>query len=88
MRNPQNPLISPLYGDLAGLPPILIQVGSSEILLDDAVRFVAKAEVAGVDVTLDVWDEMIHVWQGFAGIMPEAKEAVMQIGAFVQGKHE
>jgi monoterpene epsilon-lactone hydrolase len=80
----RNPLISPLYADLSGLPPMLIQVGSTEILLDDAARFAAKAEAAGVEMKLDVWNDMIHVWQGFAGIMPEAKEAVMQIGTFVR----
>ncbi len=80
----KNPLISPFYGDLTGMPPMLIQVGSSEILLDDAVRFAAQAKAANVDIRLDVWQEMIHVWQGFAGIMPEAKEALMQIGAFVR----
>jgi monoterpene epsilon-lactone hydrolase len=82
----QNPLISPLYANLENLPPLLIQVGSAEILLDDATRFAAKAKAANVEVMLDIWDEMIHVWQGFAGVMPEAKEAIMQIGAFVRRK--
>ena len=74
----------PLYADLATLPPLLIQVGSAEILLDDAVRFAAKAKSANVDVTLDIWDDMIHVWHGFAGIMPEAKEALIKIGIFIR----
>lgn len=85
-NNAKNPLVSPLYANLTGLPPMLIQVGSSEILLDDAVRFASKAKAANIDVTLNIWDDMIHVWQGFAGIMPEAKDAVMQIGSFVRGK--
>jgi len=82
----QNPLISPLFADLVGLPPILIQVGSAEILLDDAIRFAPKAKAANIEVVLDIWGEMIHVWQGFAGIMPEAKQAIMKIGAFVREK--
>ena len=77
-----NPLISPHYADLGGLPPILIQVGSDEILLDDARRIAASAQEAGVAVTLEVWDEMFHVFQ-LVSILPEAKEAVQHIAEFV-----
>ena len=82
--DPRVPLASPLYADLTGLPPLLIQAGSAEILLDDAVRLAERAEAAGVEVTLDIWPELIHVWQGFAGFLPEGQTAVTQIGAFIR----
>jgi acetyl esterase/lipase len=83
-KYPKNPLISPLYGDLSDLPPLFIQVGSLEILLDDAARLAKKAERAGVDVKLDVWDDMIHVFQAFADWAPEGEEAIKKIGQFAQ----
>lgn len=79
-----HPLASPLYADLHGLPPLLIHVGDHECLLDDSTRFAEKAEAAGVDVTLHIWDEMWHVFQSFP--MPEADVAIAEIGGFVQ-KH-
>ena len=82
----RDPLASPLHADLTGLPPILIHVGDSETLLDDAVRFAERANHAGVDVTLDVWPEMIHVWHAFAPMLPEALEAIDQIGAFIAAR--
>jgi monoterpene epsilon-lactone hydrolase len=78
--DPKTPLISPLFADLEGLPPLLIQVGSAETLLDDSERFAARARAAGVEVTLEVWDEMIHVWHAFSLVLPEAREATKQIG--------
>jgi acetyl esterase/lipase len=78
------PLASPLYGDLGSLPPLLLQVGTAEILLDDSVRFAERAKDAGVDVTLDIWDDMIHVWQLFAFMLPEAQQAIDRVGAFVK----
>lgn len=84
--DPRTPLASPLYADLSGLPPLLIQAGTAEILLDDAARLAERAGDAGVDVTLDIWPEMIHVWQGFAGFLPEGQTAVTQIGAFVRAR--
>ncbi len=84
--DPHDPLAAPLHGDPAGLPPLLIQVGDAETLLDDATRFAAKAEAAGVDVTLEVWPEMTHVWQASAGFVPESDEAIAKIAAFL-GKH-
>jgi monoterpene epsilon-lactone hydrolase len=81
--DPRHPLVSPLYADLSGLPPLLIQVGTSEILLDDARRLAERAQSAGGEVVLDVWDEMVHVWQAYAAFVPEAREAIEQIGAFV-----
>ncbi len=77
-----NPLISPLYANLEGLPPLLIQVGTDEILLDDATRFARKASDAGVNVTLEIWDEMFHVFQ-LIPFLPEAKKAVGSIAEFV-----
>jgi len=76
------PLISPLYADLHGLPPLLIQVGSDELLLSDAKLFTEKAREAGVPVTLEVWDGMQHVWQYTASFVPEARRAIVNIGEF------
>ena len=77
-----SPLISPFYADLQELPPLLIQVGADEILLDDAIRFAEKAKDAKVDVTLEIWDEMFHVFQ-LVPFLPEAKKALRSIAAFV-----
>jgi epsilon-lactone hydrolase len=80
----RNPLAAPLYGDLRGLPPLLIQVGSRETLLDDAVRMADKAKKAGVEVELDVWNGQIHVWQIFASRLDEGEQAIQKIGAFIK----
>ncbi len=80
----RDPLASPLYGDLAGLPPLLIQVGTEEVLFDDSTRFDAKARSAGVDVTFEPWNGQVHVFQTFAFMVPEAKEAIAHIGDFVK----
>ena len=85
-QNPRTPLAAPLYADLAGLPPLLIQVGTSETLLDDASRLAERAKKAGVDVTYEPWQNMIHVWQVFAPMLDEGQEAIEKIGAFVR-KH-
>jgi epsilon-lactone hydrolase len=82
--DPHNPYASPLYGDPAGLPPCLIQVGSDEILLDDAVRMAERMRLAGCAVTLEIWPRMPHVWHVFAPIIPEALRAIARIGAFIQ----
>jgi acetyl esterase/lipase len=82
-HDPKDPLVSPLYGDFRGLPPMLIHVGDAEILLDDATRVAARAKVAGVQVELEVWDEMPHVWHVFAKILPEGQQAIDKIGKFV-----
>jgi acetyl esterase/lipase len=81
--DPRTPTASPLFADLTGLPPLLVQVGTAELLLDDARRIAERADAAGVDVTLDIWDDMIHVWQAFADFLPEAREAIARIGAYV-----
>lgn len=80
--NPGDPLASPLNGDLAGLPPLLLQVGTREVLLSDSTRFAEKAQAAGVDVTLEVEEGLIHVWQMFPGV-PEADSAIERVGAFI-----
>lgn len=77
------PWSSPLFGDLAGLPPLLIHVGDQESLLDDARRLDVNAREAGVDAELAVAADMIHVWHMFAGSVPESDEAVAAIGAWV-----
>jgi acetyl esterase/lipase len=82
--DPRNPLANPLHADLSGLPPLLVQVGDSEVLLDDSTRLAARAKAAGVDVTLEVWDDMVHVFQGFAFILPEGQQAIDRIGEFVR----
>ncbi len=82
--DPRTPLAAPLYADLSGLPPLLIQVGTAETLLDDSTRLAERARKAGVDVTLEPWEEMIHVWQAFAPVLPEGQQAIDHIGSFIQ----
>ena len=84
--DPKNPYISPLYGDLKGLSPMIIQVGSSEILLSDAERIAERAKAADVDVILDIWEDMIHMFQMFALWSPEGQKATEKLGKFIQ-KH-
>jgi acetyl esterase/lipase len=84
--DPRTPLASPLYGDLRRLSPILIQVGSSELLLSDAKCFAEQAQAAGTKVTLQVWKGMQHEWHFAANILPEAKQAIQQIGQFIQAQ--
>jgi len=79
----RQPLASPLNGELAGLPPLLLQVGDRETGLDDSVLFAQKAAAAGVPVTLEVWEGMIHVFQQFPDELAEARDAVARIGAFL-----
>jgi len=78
-----NPYASPIYADLKGLPSIMIQVGSDEILLSDSVNLAEKAKIAGVDVALEVWDGMQHVWQFGGKVLPEARKAIQSIGDFI-----
>lgn len=81
---PRTPLAAPLHADLRGLPPLLLHVGTAETLLDDAVRFAERAREAGVDVTLEAWDDMIHVWHIFAPMLPEGQQAIERVGAFLR----
>jgi len=82
----RQPYVSPIYGEMSGLPPLLIHVGDAEILRDDAVRVAERARAAGVDVTLEVWDDMPHVWHAFAGLLPEADEGIARIGSWLDGR--
>jgi monoterpene epsilon-lactone hydrolase len=83
-RDPRTPLASPLYADLTGLPPLLIQVGTAEVLLDDSTRLAERARSASVDVTLEPWEDMIHVWQFMAAMLPEGQQAIDRIGEFIR----
>ena len=83
-HDPRVPAISPLYADFKGFPPTLIQVGSDEMLLDDSTRVAEKARQAGVDLTLDVFDGLWHVFHVFYRLMPEAKDAVKALGVFIR----
>ena len=81
--SPRNPLMSPLFGDLSNLPPTLVQASDCEMLLDDSVRYVNKARSQGSPVTLQIWPEMVHVWQMFQHVLPEARLAIDEVAAFV-----
>lgn len=85
-REAHDPLASPLYGDFRGLPPLLMQVGTAEVLHDDTVRVAERARAAGVAVTLDVAPDMIHVYQAFAAIVPEGARAIERIGGFLRAR--
>ena len=80
------PLASPRFADLRGLPPLLIHVGSEEVLLDDASGLADRARAAGVDATLEVWEQMIHVWQWFLPWLDEAQAAVDKLGGFLRSR--
>ncbi|MFX1568617.1 MAG: alpha/beta hydrolase [Promethearchaeota archaeon] len=82
----RNPFISPVYADLLGLPPLYIMAGTAEILHDDAVRLAERATKAGVEVTLDIWEDMIHGFPVFAKVAPESREAIEKVGEFIR-KH-
>lgn len=83
-HDPNDPLVSPVFADLSGLPPMLIQVGDHEVLLDDSTRLEKKAKADGVDATLEIWDEMIHVWHFFASMLPEGQQAIDRIGEYIR----
>ena len=82
--DPTHPYVSPLYGDYHQIPPLLIQVGDAEVLLDDSTRLASRATEAGCEVTLQIWDKMPHVFQGFVPFLPTAAEAVAEIGGFIR----
>ena len=82
-KDPKAPLASPIHADLTGLPPLLLQVGGIEVLLDDSTALKSRAKEAGVSVEMEVWDDMPHVWHHFAPILPEARKAIGKIGEFV-----
>jgi acetyl esterase/lipase len=82
--NPSDPLISPLRADLSRLPPVLVQASESEMLYDDARRYVNRAQAAGSPVRLQSWNHMVHVWQIFNPELPEAEQALAEIGKFLE----
>lgn len=79
-----HPLVSPVHAEMNGLPPLLIQVGAAETLLDDSLRVAERARSAGVDVQLEVWPDMIHAWHVFAPMLEEGRRAIERIGRFVR----
>lgn len=87
-HDPTDPWISPLYGDLHGLPPLYINVGDYETMLDDSTRFAAKAKEAGVDTTLVVGPKMIHCYPLMAPMFPEATQALNEICGFIRNRLE
>ncbi len=84
-KNLNHPYVSPLYGDLRGLPPMVIHVGTDEILLDDSTRLAEKAHKAGVETELRIWPGMFHVFMSF-DMLPESRQAFKEMGAFIR-KH-
>jgi monoterpene epsilon-lactone hydrolase len=82
--DPANPLVSPLSGDLAGLPPLLVQVGSAETLLDDAIRIARHAGAADVWTNLEIWPDMIHAWHLWAAQLEDGRRAIAAAGAFIR----
>ena len=84
--DPRSPLAAPMYADLSGLPPLLIQVGASETLFDDAVRLDEKARAAGVETAFEEWDDMIHVWHLFAPMLDEGQRAIERMAEFMREK--
>ncbi|EJC73000.1 alpha/beta hydrolase [Rhizobium hidalgonense] len=81
-RSPTDPQASPLYADMTGFPPLLLQVGSGEVLLDDTLRLADKAHQAGVDVTTEVWPGMPHHWQLFPSLLDDADRSSQNIAEF------
>jgi len=84
--DPKSPLAAPLHADLTGLPPLLIQVGDAEVLLDDTTRIESRMKTAGVEVTVEIWEDMIHVWHLFAPMLDKGQEAITRLGSFIQEK--
>lgn len=81
-RSPTDPQVSPLYADMTGFPPLLLQVGSGEVLLDDTLRLADKARQAGVDVTTEIWPGMPHQWQLFPSLLDDADRSSQNIAEF------
>lgn len=83
-QRPCTPAVSPLHGNLSGLPPVLLQASECEMIFDDSRRYVAKAVAAGSPAELQSWQNMVHVWQMFVQQMPEAQQALTEIGHFIE----
>ena len=86
--SPRNPLMSPLFGDLSNLPPTLVQVSDCEMLHDDSIRYVNKATAQHSPVTLQVWPDMVHVWQMFQHVSPEARQSIEEVAKFIAANSE
>ena len=84
--NPRMPLAAPLHADLHGLPPVLVQVGTAETLLDDSIRIAEKMHAAGVDVRLAIWPNMLHVFPLFAPVLSEGRDGCIEIGNFIRAR--
>lgn len=85
-KDAKTPLAAPLHADLKSLPPILVQVGTAETLLDDSTRIAEKLHAAGVDVRLAIWPNMLHVFPLFAPVLSEGREGCVEIGAFIRSR--
>ncbi len=85
-KDPRTPLAAPLHADLKGLPPVLVQVGSAETLLDDATRLAEKLHTAGGEVKLSVWPNQLHVFPFFAPILSEGRDGCVEIGTYIRSK--
>ena len=85
-KNPRAPLASPIHADLSGLPPLLLHVGSIECLVSDTTVLAERAKKAGVEVEVEIWDDMPHVWHQFAAVLPEGQQAIERVGEFIR-KH-
>jgi acetyl esterase/lipase len=85
-HDPKDPVASPLYGSFAGLPPIRVQAGDDEVLLDDSLRFVERAVAAGIDARLDVWEGMPHGFVASIGQTQAAASALSAIGEFLAAR--
>lgn len=82
--DPRDPLVSPLFADLAALPPLLVQVGDREVILDDSRLLVERVQQAGGEAELQVWTDMIHVFQAYPADLAEARQAIADIGSFLR----
>ncbi len=82
----REPLASPIHADLTGLPPLLIQVSKAEELYSDAMRLAERAQACGVETEVEPWEDMTHVWQSMAALIPEGREAIEDVGRFVRKK--
>jgi acetyl esterase/lipase len=82
--SPTDPLASPAFGDYQGLPPLLVQVGEHEIIRSDSVQVAAQARAAGVEVSLEVWNGLFHVFQSHEPLLPEGRTAISHIAAFLR----
>jgi acetyl esterase/lipase len=86
-RDPADPMLSPLFADLTGLPPMLIHVGGDEAMLDDSRLFAERARAQGVEVTFKVFEGLWHVFHGSGIEIPESRQAIDEIGSYLRALH-